>query len=198
MHAPTSEGDCWVRYRRGDHWSSACWRKWCWDGGVNQQFVTARGGGRAMHAPTAEDDCWVRYRRGDHWSSASSRKWCWNNDVPKSLPCAKGGAERSEAEGLYLTTAHDNYVQPLSHLRRQLFEPGRRQSLLTLWLKICHWHIFLTRRAPYTGEPFGNGVNQQFATAHGGGRAMHAPTAEDDCWDRHRRGDHWSSACWRK
>ena len=79
--------------------------------GVNQQFPTARGGGRAMHAPTAEDDCWVRYRRGDHWSSASWRKWCWVVHTKKP-PLCKGRWPKGP-EGLYLPTAHNNYVQPL-------------------------------------------------------------------------------------
>ena len=105
-----------------------------------------------MGVPTAEDDCWVRYRRGDHWSSASWRKWCWVVHTKKP-PLCKGRWPKGP-EGLYLPISRNNYVQPLSlTCVRQLFEPGRRQSLLTLWLKICHWHIFLTRRAPYTGEP---------------------------------------------
>jgi len=33
--------------------------------------------------------------------------------------------------------------------------PLAGRACSTLWLKMCHWHIFLTRRAHYTREPFG-------------------------------------------
>ena len=39
-----------------------------------------------------------------------------------------------------------------------------------------------------------SGVFSVFIVRLTGGGSMIAPTAEDDCWVRYRRGDHWSSA----
>ena len=65
-----------------------------------------------------------------------------------SPPCVKGGGTACRDGGIVKTKYHRKTIpQPPSALVAII-------DCSPLWLKICHWHIFLTRRALYTREPF--------------------------------------------
>ena len=86
------------------------------------------------------------------------------------LLCAKGGAERRRGGGVVaekLTNSHW-FSADSKHLAVQsLSQPSAQVAIIDcspLWLKTCHRHVFLTRRALYTREPWVQSQNIGFLT----------------------------------
>ena len=75
----------------------------------------------------------------------------------KCLPCAKGGGLKGRRDCRFFPVWYKNKLlkcgQSLSPSGAP-FGPLAGGACSTLWLKMCHWHIFFTRRAHYTREPF--------------------------------------------
>ena len=87
--------------------------------------------------------------------AADSRPYkggCERGSLSHRLPCVRGAVRRSLTEGLF--AAYRIATTPQSALRASSVQGRYRDPL---WLKTVHWTVFLTRRAPYTGEPWGCG-----------------------------------------